>query len=314
MYGGRNIATASTPGADRGAGEAAVAGEAGRSRTDHATATLAAPSRTDRFFADVADTWVARYATRPSFQERLRVVAGIVGPILARAGEPAVFDYGGGPGVFSLLCAGRARHVVNLDRSVEMLRAGAHGHAALSTVVRPFVPGGPPPGRRPGHVHYVAGTLDVLAPSADGRFDLVLAIAVLEYLDDPAWAVARLARLLKPGGSLLLTVPREQSWLRRVERLLGPVSGTLGALTGARRLNDRSYSRLRPHGDRVDWEPAIRVADLRVRQTFPLAIGPAGLRSRVTPNEAVVLRRPDRSPSEVPRIAVSSSGVRTRDV
>jgi len=38
------------------------------------------------------------------------------------------------------------------------------------------------------------------------RFDLIYSIAVLEYIDRPAEAIARLGRALRPGGILLLDV------------------------------------------------------------------------------------------------------------
>ena len=44
-------------------------------------------------------------------------------------------------------------------------------------------------------------------PFADGCADTVLSLEVLEHLPDPDRCVAELARVLKPGGTLLLTVP-----------------------------------------------------------------------------------------------------------
>ena len=44
-------------------------------------------------------------------------------------------------------------------------------------------------------------------PFADGSFDTVLATEVLEHLPTPDLAVAEAARILKPGGKLLVTVP-----------------------------------------------------------------------------------------------------------
>jgi len=44
-------------------------------------------------------------------------------------------------------------------------------------------------------------------PFAGGQFDLVLCCQVLEYIADPRAAIAEMHRCLKPGGSLLLSVP-----------------------------------------------------------------------------------------------------------
>jgi SAM-dependent methyltransferase len=46
-----------------------------------------------------------------------------------------------------------------------------------------------------------------LLPFADGSFDLVCALDVLEHLDDDAAAVRELRRVLRPGGVLLVFVP-----------------------------------------------------------------------------------------------------------
>jgi SAM-dependent methyltransferase len=47
-------------------------------------------------------------------------------------------------------------------------------------------------------------------PFADGEFDRVVAAEVLEHIPDDAAAIAELARVLRPGGTVAVTVPR---WL-----------------------------------------------------------------------------------------------------
>jgi SAM-dependent methyltransferase len=56
--------------------------------------------------------------------------------------------------------------------------------------------------------------LDVVAdvsalPMAAGCFEAAISIVTLEHLPDPASALAEIARVLKPGGRLLLVVPQE---------------------------------------------------------------------------------------------------------
>ncbi|HUO47485.1 MAG TPA: class I SAM-dependent methyltransferase [Acidimicrobiales bacterium] len=45
-------------------------------------------------------------------------------------------------------------------------------------------------------------------PFADGSFDRVIASEVLEHIPDDAAAMAELARVLRPGGTMAVTVPR----------------------------------------------------------------------------------------------------------
>jgi SAM-dependent methyltransferase len=47
-------------------------------------------------------------------------------------------------------------------------------------------------------------------PFADGEFDRVIAAEVLEHIPDDEIAIAELVRVLRPGGSIAVTVPR---WL-----------------------------------------------------------------------------------------------------
>ena len=52
----------------------------------------------------------------------------------------------------------------------------------------------------------VIGSLDAM-PFADASFDLALALDVIEHLDDDRGALRELRRVVRPGGTLLLTVP-----------------------------------------------------------------------------------------------------------
>jgi SAM-dependent methyltransferase len=55
-------------------------------------------------------------------------------------------------------------------------------------------------------IDYVLGNLEQL-PLASASFDVVLALDVLEHLDDDAAGLREAARLVKPDGLLLITVP-----------------------------------------------------------------------------------------------------------
>lgn len=65
--------------------------------------------------------------------------------------------------------------------------------------------------RNPAVVHYDGRII----PFPDGAFDHVLCVEVLEHVDDAEAFVCELARVLGPGGSLVLTIP----WSARLHHL-----------------------------------------------------------------------------------------------
>ncbi len=64
-------------------------------------------------------------------------------------------------------------------------------------------------------------------PFADGEFDRVVAAEVLEHIPDDAAAIAELVRVLRPGGTIAVTVPR---WLP--EQVCWPLSDEYHANEG----------------------------------------------------------------------------------
>jgi 2-polyprenyl-3-methyl-5-hydroxy-6-metoxy-1,4-benzoquinol methylase len=56
-------------------------------------------------------------------------------------------------------------------------------------------------------------------PFADHSFDVVLCTEVLEHVPDPAVVVAELARVTKPGGRVIVSIPNEVN-IDRAKRLL----------------------------------------------------------------------------------------------
>jgi SAM-dependent methyltransferase len=60
----------------------------------------------------------------------------------------------------------------------------------------------------------VTGTV-AQAPWPPGSFDAILFNHSLEHIDDPAYALAQAARLLRPGGLAAIAVPNFGSWHRR---------------------------------------------------------------------------------------------------
>ena len=58
-------------------------------------------------------------------------------------------------------------------------------------------------------------------PFDDGFFDLVIFASVLEHLYNPHFALGELARVIRPGGLLLLEAPNAVAAARRIDALRG---------------------------------------------------------------------------------------------
>jgi SAM-dependent methyltransferase len=100
--------------------------------------------------------------------------------------NPAVLEVGAGTGMF---CAAMARWLpapltVGVDPSVAMLTQACHANA------------------HPG-VHYLAGTAEAL-PLRAGCFDLALLSRVVHHLPDRPACARELARVLRPGGAVVI--------------------------------------------------------------------------------------------------------------
>jgi SAM-dependent methyltransferase len=112
-----------------------------------------------------------------------------------QAGERVLdMGCGGGRHAFALYKAGA--RVVALDRDAAELGDVAGMFAALAPEV--------PPAAGASAVRGDAYRL----PFADASFDKIIAAEVLEHLPEDGRAMAELARVLKPGGLIAVTVPR----------------------------------------------------------------------------------------------------------
>lgn len=66
---------------------------------------------------------------------------------------------------------------------------------------------------KPGIDFYVADAYNI--PLPDSSADVITLLEVLEHLDDPTRALRETYRVMKPGGTIIVLVPNEQSLLYR---------------------------------------------------------------------------------------------------
>ena len=72
-------------------------------------------------------------------------------------------------------------------------------------------------------VEFVRGNLEAL-PLADAAFDLVLCAQAIEHVLDPPRALGELRRVLRPGGTLLLSTDNSAARVSKVLNAPGPPS------------------------------------------------------------------------------------------
>jgi ubiquinone/menaquinone biosynthesis C-methylase UbiE len=98
-----------------------------------------------------------------------------------------VLDVACGPGVVTCAFAAAARSAVGLDLVEAMLDRARSRAAELGL----------------GNVEFVAGDADAL-PFAEAAFDVVVSRFALHHLERPAAALAEMARVCAPGGSVVV--------------------------------------------------------------------------------------------------------------
>jgi SAM-dependent methyltransferase len=237
-------------------------------------------------FSGLAEDWADRYVTRDSFATRLRTLSAALREQVHA--DDAVLDFGSGAGVFSAVLSGYAGRVVSMDVNEAMLHASAGNEDQLAEIAA-----GVGVAYRPHLVSRVVAHSAALR--AAPQFDVVVAIAVLEYVPDLQDVLTALAATLRPGGTLLATYPDQRSIIRRVERPVDLVSSAVGRRLGSRRLGGREYSELRPEPV-TDLAPVLRRAGLTVAGTRRVPLGSRGVRRRLAPNCLWIAHRgaPDR--------------------
>jgi SAM-dependent methyltransferase len=197
----------------------------------------------------------ASASERPSGRSSTRtaVVWSGLEPVLARGDGPRdVLDIGGGTGGFAVRVAAAGHRVTVVDPSPDALAAldrRAREHDVAVT----------------GRQGDLSTLLDVVA--ADSA-DVVLCHGVLEVVDDPAAALATLARVVRPGGVLSLLVAQRHAavvaramaghFQQALDLLAGAPAGPVGR-AGRRYTDDELTTLVAEAGFAVDAVHAIRV-------------------------------------------------------
>jgi SAM-dependent methyltransferase len=119
-------------------------------------------------------------------------------------------------------------------------------------------------------------------PFGDGSMDAAVASSVFAYLEDAHHVATEIARVLKPGGLLLFTVPNPDAGVRRVESVLRPVAGAARGVSFPESLHrvHRYLQYLRLSKNRFEmsgWRSVLSQAGLKPAQEGLLDGGAFGM-------------------------------------
>ena len=134
---------------------------------------------TETFFSDVADEWDRVRGELFGETSDLQLLPALLDPAVA------VGDLGCGSGRLAATIAPYAHSVVAVDSSPEMLEVARARLAGF------------------GNVEIKQGRIEEL-PLASSSLDLALVVHLLHHVEDPSAALAEVARVLRPGGRLVV--------------------------------------------------------------------------------------------------------------
>ena len=134
-----------------------------------------------------AASWPQKYAPGGRLAGRLTRFASVVGCQVAAGGR--VLDLGCGTGELARHIDTAKFRVIGCEISAEMLGRAAAGDPSGAVKWVQLDPGWQ------------------MLPFESGSFDAVVAASVLEYVDQPGTVLGECARVLRPGGVMLCTVP-----------------------------------------------------------------------------------------------------------
>jgi 2-polyprenyl-6-hydroxyphenyl methylase/3-demethylubiquinone-9 3-methyltransferase len=161
------------------------------------------PGNSIQFHDNLAESWELKYK-KSSFLKRMKAFLSALDT--SDLNKQRWLDAGCGTGTLSRELAARGCRVTGVDAS-----------SAMVEVARKSVFDG----RRPladDPVFQVVETIERLDFSGS-TFDGIICSSVLEYVGEPNRAIEEFYRILRPGGTLLVSVPNNISLLRNAQKI-----------------------------------------------------------------------------------------------
>lgn len=236
-----------------------------------AEAPESAQQKVNAYFQSSSDYWKRIYETRSLmsliYQTRQTAVLDWITQ-LKLPPSSQILEIGCGAGVLTseLACAGyRVEAVDAVPAMVQLTRKNAVENGVAGRVT--------------------ASLADAHALSfPEGRFDLVIAIGVIPWLHDEARGLSEMRRVLKPGGSLIVTADNEWRLVRILDPSSSPVSRPLRSMLKSvlrrLRLHNASHDLVVKLHTPVEIRRLFRQSGLREVQSKCVGFGPFTLFGR----------------------------------
>ena len=103
-----------------------------------------------------------------------------------------------------------AGHVLDYGAGVGELTKRLEGLHRFESITGADIMARPP--ELPKTINWLAMDLNNPLPVAAGTYDVAIATEVIEHLENPRQVTRELYRVLKPGGTVILTTPNNESW------------------------------------------------------------------------------------------------------
>lgn len=162
------------------------------------------------YFDKRSAEWEQLYQQDPRFVRRLEIIARELEALMRENTLSTALDAGCGTGLYSRWLVDKGLTVTAFDLAPQMVTL------ARSLSEDPANPR-----------YYLSSLYDFSAPAP---FDLVVALSMLEYVDETSQALATLTSFVSPGGFLVLSVPNKTGLTRKLENAARKLQGLTGNL------------------------------------------------------------------------------------
>lgn len=147
--------------------------------------------------------------TNYSFHIRRERVVELLHPILKQGMQ--VLDVGCGTGVMAPFVLSREAHYQGVDLSANMIAEARKQRFDTGTVA--------------GSAAFTVADVEQM-PLPDAHYDVLMALGLLEYFANPQRVVDEISRVVKPGGSIIISVPNVLCVDALTSTLISPILTT----------------------------------------------------------------------------------------